>query len=318
MNEQRPQPSFAIPTDLPLRVTDGSDDREEGRILRFLAPCRLKHLLDHVHPACASFELDPAAVDRMVRSFRQSGPRHPIELLDDQLIDGRTRVQAALECNMSLPAVNLSHEDLQGFTPFEYVLRANRAASCARRLTGAQIALTVARFYSDWWAEERAAAELRRKYGVAVPKEKKGEVLKLAAKQFAVSAHSLGVACRVVAGANDRLFQLAYRGRLSLAATKRILTAPGDIDANITSALTAQRNHKSQSVGKATRTPAQTADDLRHEFRCFRRIALRMDQVLKSCSDVAYDLAPLQGELDKLDGFIARLAMQVSTSPMES
>lgn len=298
---------------LDLRANEGSAEVEEGRVIHHLPAKKLKQLLSNIHPACSSFEVQDHNVQRLIDSLKLSGPRHPIEILDHQLLDGRTRVLAALELKISLPAIYLSPDDLGGLSPFQYALRSNRAADCGRHLTSLQIGLAALRYHRKWFDEQRAAAKLRQQSGVVISKEQSGQVLKLAAKQFGISTHCLYVAGQVVAADDERLFDLAYIGRLSQAAILRIVSSSGEIDAAITAELNSLSARHPRRALQTRRTPAQVAEDLRFETEKLEKVLLRAEQVLKSNADVAFDLAPLRHEIAKLNGFIVRLALQFSS-----
>ncbi len=299
---------------LPVREAEGGGDREEARVVHFLTGDQLAALLRDVHPACASFSLSTEDIERMVSSFLQSGPRHPIEVLNGQLLDGRQRGYAALTLGLELPAINLCDEDLHGATPFEYALRANLAAGAGRRLKPIQIAMAAVRYQQQSLAELRLAASVRQQRGVAVCGQQKGEAIYHAASQFGVSVHTLKVAIAIMGAEDERLCQLVEQGRLSLAAGGRIAKVPPmDRSDAITREMATRQHASSARSVDAPRSPAEVADDLRREAVSFQKVIDRAEKILATNADVAFDTAPIRAALRQFEGFIERLTKQFST-----
>lgn len=216
--------------DLQLCATKGTriptEDREEGRIFHWLSTASLEAILTRIHPACRCFEPQEADVLRLAESLELTGPRQPIELLDDKLLDGHSRVQAALRIGISLPAVVITEEDLHGLSPFQYALRNNRAAACGRALNDLQIALVATKCDNAWFSAAKAAAQQRQANGGKAKDDDRGSVYELAAKKYQVSAHCLKIANAVIACGNETIYEHAYAGRFSLAAIRRIVKRP--------------------------------------------------------------------------------------------
>ena len=299
---------------LPLSAPAGTGDREEARVVHILSPERLSLLLDNVHPACECFSISDDEIASMVESLKLSGPRHPIEVLDDQLLDGRRRIYGALKLQRSLPAIYLCHEDLGQLSPFEYALKANRAAGCGRQLTPIQIALAAVRYHGKWIDELKESALQRKRKGVAASPEEKGETLEHAASKLGVSIRALSIALKVLRTADPSLYLATHNGQISLAEVERLAALSNTARQSRLAELHADatRTPRTRPL-KANRTGAEVAEDLQRESESIRKYLQRVETVIASNSDVAFDLTSLKKELGRLNSFIAHLAVRFSS-----
>ncbi|MDZ4656142.1 MAG: hypothetical protein SH868_01045 [Bythopirellula sp.] len=299
---------------LPFSVRAGAGDREEARVVHILSPGSLSPLLENIHPACDCFWISDDEITSMVESLKLSGPRHPIEVLDDQLLDGRRRIYAALKLQLSLPAIYLCHEDLGQLSPFEYALKANRAAGCGRQLTPIKIALAAVRYHGMWIDELKESALQRKKKGVAASPAEKGETLEHAAAKLGVSVRALSIAMKVFRTNDPSLYLATHSGKISLAEVERLVFLSSTARQ---SRLAELRTHKTRTPRtrplKAKRSGAEVAEDLQRESESIRKYLQRVETVIASNPDVAFDLTSLKKELGRLKSFIAHLAERFSS-----
>jgi hypothetical protein len=291
---------------LQSRATEGADkitqDSGEGRYIHWLSPASLKILLNNIHPACLCFEPQEADVLRLAESLEQTGPRQPIELLGDKLLDGHSRVKAALRLGISLPAVVITKEDLNGLSPFQYALRNNRAAACGRSLNDLQIALVATRFDNEWFSAAQAAARQRQENGGKAKDDDKGSVYELAAKKYQVSTHCLKIANAVIACNNEAIYGYAYAGHFSLAAIRRIVKRP---ESEWAQALVGEMVAASQPKKRRRGTKNQTTVEISQSPKAVQLRSLQNDfedslQLTQVLLDALAQLKALLATQDKL------------------
>lgn len=202
-----------------MNVFGSESAHEYGQIVHVLSTQQLKKVVSH--PAAKIFPCLPADIDRMRESLRNSGQQQPITLYGDGseiVLDGNCRVQAAIPLEISLSAILLDDEALNGLTPEAWVFRRNRANQGGRRLNDTQLALIAVRAAIE---TARREAEARKHNGVVVG-EQKGEAYLHIARMYELTPNRCRQAIKVYESADQDLEDLVYRGRLSISKAAEI------------------------------------------------------------------------------------------------
>ncbi len=140
------------------------------------------------------------------------GLRHPVVLLDGQVLDGRNR-QAACALAGVEPTYQEFDPDLHGPTPVAFVLSENVSR---RHLTGSQRALAAARLASLGGARRRSANLPVELAGALRPTQAE------AAGRLRVSERSVRHACEVLEKATPDVVAAVERGELAVSAAAQL------------------------------------------------------------------------------------------------
>lgn len=225
---------------------------EQGIIIHWIPPAQLPALLEYTHPACACFRPSKIDVEQMIVSVRRDGFRQPVTRLDGKLLDGQTRASAADYLQLAVPCRDLPPEELADKSPFDWVLQANQAAACSRRLSDTQIALAVMKNQSNDLVSLQAEAQRRMRGGVAVGLHEKGTFLEKLAARYDLKVNRLKNAWAIVAAADDALYAAAFSSEISLSAAAKLATKCDRVARPQALALeVAKRQHPHRSKSKS-------------------------------------------------------------------
>ena len=217
--------------DLAWRSTEGDrnyfdfdnepHEQDEGHVVHTLLPeqaARLPH-----HEAATLFPIKQSDIDRLKRSIWQFGQQIPAVLYDDEVLDGRCRIDACVALELPVLAVRFSESDLNGLTPKQWVLHRNRSATDGRRMTDTEYALIIAAVYGPEASEQ---ALQRKQGGVAVVGELRGETSEMLGTIFNLSSNLMKQALKVFNSGDADLLQMVKDKKLSLSKAAEILKLP--------------------------------------------------------------------------------------------
>jgi hypothetical protein len=193
----------------------------EGYIVHTLLPEQAMRL--PAHEAAMIFAINQADIDRLKRSISQFGQQIPAVIYEGKVLDGRCRIRACVDLDLPVSAIRIADSDLNGLTPQQWVLHRNRSATDGRRISDGVYAMIVASVYGP---KESEKALIRKKGGIPVEGEVRGEASEILGTTFNVSANLMKQALKVVKGGDANLIQLVKDKQVSLSRASELLKLP--------------------------------------------------------------------------------------------
>lgn len=193
-------------------------DQLEGHVIHKLSPDQALRLVHH--EAATIFSINPADVRRLQNSIEEFEQQVPVVIYEDKVLDGRCRIRACVAIDRPVLAVRFCESDLNGLTPQQWVLHRNRSATDGRRMTDAEFALIVASVYGPQACEN---ALIRKKGGVKVEGELRGEASKALGTTFNVSPNLMKQALKIMKNGDAELVQLVKDKKISLSRATELL-----------------------------------------------------------------------------------------------
>ncbi len=175
-----------------------------------------------IHPAAALFPLlEGPELEALKEDILRNGQMKPIELWENQVLDGRNRL---LACELAGVAPKVQHIDrLAGTCPIAHVLSANLHR---RHLNPSQLAMVGARARKLFDEEAR---KRRVHHAISVPEnfpEARGDARDLAGIAVGVSGRSIDAATSVLKSGAPELVAACDRGELSVSRAAKLAVLP--------------------------------------------------------------------------------------------